>query len=244
YTDHGKSIRVPDFTGMSLQQVDRLCAQNQIVWVVQDSNFVDKIQRGAVLDQYPEPGSGIKKNRKIFLITNSWFPQMISMPKAFDMPYRQAERVLSVAGLHIAHVEYIPHFAPTYVLGQKYKGKQITEGAQIEKGAGITLVVGEGLSEESSTVPNLLNIGRETARILALNSYFNLGATQFDATVRTAQDSAKAKIFRQPPDINSSARLGSSIDVWLTVDSLLIAQMDSSFIVNDTTDYGTSQKPN
>ncbi|MFA5815339.1 MAG: PASTA domain-containing protein [Bacteroidales bacterium] len=241
YTGHGKKIRVPDFTGMSLQQVDRLCSQNHIVWIVQDSTYLAEFPRGTVLDQYPEPGSGIKKNRKIFIITNCWFPQMIKMPKAYDMPYRQAERVLSSAGLLISNIEYIPHFAPTYVLEQKFGGKLIAEGTNIEKGSGITLVVGEGLSNERSPVPNLLNIGRETARIIAFNNYFNLGATQYDPTVTNAMDSALAKVYRQFPDFNNQARLGTSIDIWLTMDSLRIIQMDSAFSIKGTLINDTAQ---
>lgn len=234
YTDHGKKIKVPDFTGMSLQQVDRLCTDNQLLWLVQDSNFVADAPKGSVIDQYPEPGTGIKKNRKIYLITNSWVPQVIKMPKAFDMPYRQAERVLASAGLHISHVEYIPHFAPTYVLEQKFNGKIIKEGMEINKGSGITLVVGEGLSDESAPVPDLLNISRETARVLALNSYFNLGAAQYDSTVKTSRDSAIAKVFRQSPSGNAMARLGSSIDIWLTRDSAQLKRMDSLQLIMDT----------
>jgi eukaryotic-like serine/threonine-protein kinase len=240
YTDHGKKIMVPDFTGMSLHEVDRLCAEHEILWVIQDSAFVEDSPRGAVLNQYPVPGVGIKKNRKIFLTTNSWFPQMIRMPKAYDMPYRQAERALTNAGLHISSIEYIPHFAPTYVLEQKFGGRLIAEGTEIEKGSGITLVVGEGLSDEQAPVPNLLNIGRETARILALNNIFNLGAVSYDSTVVTGMDSALAKIYRQFPQVNSQARLGTSIDIWLTRDTLLIMQTDSilstiDFMPDDST---------
>ncbi len=234
YTGHGKKIKVPDFTGMSLQQVNRLCAENNIKWVIQDSTYFEESPRGAVLDQYPEPGAGIKKNRKIFLITNCWFPQIIKMPKAFDMPYRQAERVLASAGLRIANIEYIPHFAPTYVLGQKFDGRAISEGSNIAKGSGITLVVGMGLSNELAPVPSLLNISRETARILAMNSYFNLGAVKYDSTVTNARDSMQAKVFRQFPDVKTQSKLGTSIDIWLTIDSLIIKKMDSTNIVNDT----------
>lgn len=234
YTGHGKKIRVPDFTGMSLQQVDRLCAQNDIKWVIQDSTYFEESPKGSVVDQYPEPGSGIKKNRKVFIIINRWYPQIIKMPKAYDMPYRQADRVLSSAGLRIAKIEYIPHFAPTYVLEQKYEGRPISEGSEIAKGSGITLVVGQGLSDERAAVPSLLGVSKETARVLAMSSYFNLGAMKYDSTVTNRLDSAQAKVFRQFPDVNSNARLGTSIDIWLTIDSLLINRTDSLNLLNDT----------
>jgi hypothetical protein len=234
YTGHGKRIKVPDFTGMSLQQVDRLCAQNTIKWIIQDSTFLEESPRGAVLDQYPEPGTSIKKNRNIYLITNCWYPQIIKMPKAFDMPYRQAERLLISAGLHVSSIEYIPHYAPTYVLDQKFGDRVIAEGTEIEKGSGITLVVGAGLSNERAAVPVLLNIGRETARIIALNNYFNLGAMKYDSTVTNSMDSSLAKIYRQFPDVDNLARLGTSIDIWLTRDSFLLKQLDSILLNIDT----------
>lgn len=244
YTGHGKKTRVPDFTGMSLQQVDRLCLQSQILWIVQDSAYVAESARGSVLDQYPNPGSSIKKNRKIFITINCWFPQVIKMPKAFDMPYRQAERVLSNAGLHVLNIEYIPHLAPTYVLAQKFKGRTISEGTTIEKGSGITLVVGAGLSDELAPVPDLLNIGMETARIIALNNYFNLGAVQYDASAINASDSVIAKVYKQFPNSGNEARLGTSIDIWLTLDTLRLMQMDSAFSVKDTLTSDTAQIPN
>jgi beta-lactam-binding protein with PASTA domain len=241
YTGHRQRIKVPDFTGMSLQQVDRLCKQNKIMWLVQDSAYLAESPRGAVLDQYPEPGSGIKKNRKIFLITNSWFPQIIKMPKAFDMPYRQAEAVLKSAGLHISNIEYIPHLAPTYVLEQKFEGRLIAEGTDIQKGSGITLIVGAGLSDERAAVPYLLGISRDLARIIALNNYFNLGGIRYDSTVTNARDSALAKVYKQFPDYNSQARLGFSIDIWLTLDSVMIQKIDSTQIVNDSLKTDSTQ---
>ncbi|MFA6128036.1 MAG: PASTA domain-containing protein [Bacteroidales bacterium] len=241
YTGHRTKVRVPDFTGMSLQQVGRICAQKKLLWIVQDSTFLAESPRGAVLDQYPEPGSGIKKNRKIFLITNSWFPQMIKMPKAFDMPYRQAEAVLKSAGLHVSNIEYIPHLAPTYVLEQKFEGRLIAEGTDIQKGSGITLIVGAGLSDERAAVPYLLGISRDLARIIALNNYFNLGAIRYDSTVTNSRDSALAKVYKQFPNYSNQARLGFSIDIWLTCDSVLINLLDSTRLMNESVQDDTTQ---
>ena len=236
YTGHGKKILVPDFTGMSLKQVDQFCAQNKLYWLIQDSTYVKGSSPGTVLTQYPQSGTFIKKNRKLFLVTNCWAPEVIKMPKAFDMPYRQAERVLTSAGLTIERTEYVPYFAATYVIEQKLNGTPIAAGTPIPKGSGITLVIGQGLSNEKAVVPNLLNIGRETARKIAMNYYFYVGAVLYDSTVVTADDSARAKVFKQYPDIDNSARLGTSIDIWLTVDSLRLMEMDSLDLRLDSLD--------
>jgi beta-lactam-binding protein with PASTA domain len=244
YTGHGKKIRVPDFTGMTLIQVDRICAQNHIMWQSQDSSYIKELPRGTVLDQFPAPGAFIKKNRKIFLVTNCWSPEIIQMPKAFDMPYRQAERILQTAGLKVEKTEFVPYFAPTYVIEQKYLGRTIAEGSPIEVGSGITLVIGRGLSNERAPVPNLLNISKETARLIAMSQYFYLGGVSYDSTVTNAEDSANAKVFRQYPNVNNSARLGTSVDIWLTIDSLRLLQTDSLYVQEDSLSEETTYDQN
>jgi beta-lactam-binding protein with PASTA domain len=233
YTGHGKKIKVPDLTGLSLQQADRLCAQNQVFWAIQDSTYVKGAEKGSVLDQYPAPGSYVKKNRKIYLVTNSWYPEMIKMPKAYDMPFRQAERILLNAGLTIESTEYVPFF-PNYVLEQKYKRRVIKEGTPLEKGSGITLVLGRGLSNERAPVPFLLKKSYDQAHDQAMANFFNLGAVVYDNSVLTADDSAKALVYRQFPDFDNPARLGTSIDIWLTLDSLRLRAADSLAGIRDS----------
>jgi beta-lactam-binding protein with PASTA domain len=242
YTGHGKKIRVPDFTGLSLGETDRICASHELLWLIQDSIYQKEVPGGSVLDQYPIPGSFVKKNRKIHLVINSWKPEMIKMPKAYDMPYRQAERVLQGAGLHVASTEYIPFFAKTYVLEQKFEGQPILEGTPIEQGSGITLVIGGGLSDQRAPVPFLLALTRHDALKTALSNYFNLGAVKYDLSVLNGQDSLDARIYRQFPEAGNQAQLGFTIDIWLTVDSLKLMEhlqlTDSEGdYVNDTLDF-------
>ena len=69
YTGHGKKIAVPDLTGLSLQHADLVCAQNNLYWAIQDSTYVKGAVKGSVLDQYPAPGSFVKKTGKY-----TWLP--------------------------------------------------------------------------------------------------------------------------------------------------------------------------
>ncbi len=235
YTDHGKEIIVPEFSGLSLTETDKLCFEEKLTWIIQDSLYLEDQPGGVVVDQYPSAGARVKKNRKIFLILNSWNPEMILMPKAYETPYRQAVRILEASGLHVDSIEYEPYFAETYVRKQKYKGEIILEGTPIEKGSGITLVLGQGLSDEKAYVPRLTGITRDSARELIMNTHFSLGAIVFDETVITGEDSALAQIFRQLPDFrNNQARLGSAIDVWLTTDSLKLMETDSNLMTPDS----------
>jgi len=235
YTGHGKKIRVPDFTGLSLNETDQIIAANELLWLIQDSIYQKDAPGGTVLDQYPLPGSFVKKNRKIYLIVNALQPEMINMPKAYDMPYRQAERLLESAGLFVAATEYVPFFAQSYVLEQKFEGKPILEGTPIEQGSGITLILGSGLSDERAPVPFLLAMNKQEAMQAALDNHFNLGSVRYDLSVLNEQDSLFAKVYRQFPEADNSAQLGFTIDIWLTADSLkLIEHLQNIGSENDT----------
>lgn len=235
YTDHGDEIQVPNLTGMKLQEVDQLCFQKNLKWLIQDSTYTAGAPGGTVLDQYPPAGFKVKKNRKIFLTTNSWYPEMIPMPKAYDMSYRQAKRILEIQGLFIESLEYEPYFARTYVLKQKLNGEVIEEGTPVEKGSRIVLVLGQGLSNETDFVPKLVGMKKDSAAELALDLHFNIGAVVFDESILSGEDSINALIYKQFPDYhNRKAQLGSPIDVWLTLDSLKLYRADSTLFVLDT----------
>ncbi len=236
YTDHGKEITVPKLSGLSLSETDKLCFQEKLRWSIQDSLFLEDQPGGIVLEQYPSAGTKVKKNRKIFLIVNSWNPEIILMPKAYETPHRQAILILEASGLHVESIEYEPYFAETYVIKQKYRDEIILEGTPIEKGSGITLVLGQGLSDEKAFVPRLVCMTQDSARDIIMNTHFSLGAIVFDETVITGEDSMLAQIFKQLPDFrNNQARLGSSIDIWLTTDSLKLFYADSTQLAPDST---------
>lgn len=235
YTDHGKEIIVPEFKDLSIEETDKICYEEKIRWTIQDSLYLEDKSPGVVVDQYPSAGSRVKKNRKIFLIVNSWSPEMVLMPKAYETPHRQAVRILEASGLYVEGIEYEPYFAETYVRKQKFKGEIILEGTPIEKGSGITLVLGQGLSDEKANVPRLIKINQDSARGLIMDTHFSLGAIVYDETVLTGEDSAEAKIYRQVPDFrNNQARLGSAIDVWLTIDTLKLLYADSTSVIPDS----------
>lgn len=228
YTDHGEELQVPNLTGMELTAADKLCYEQELKWIIQDSTYIRDVPGGVILDQYPPSGFRVKRNRKIYLTTSSWYPEMIPMPKAYDMSYRQAKRILESQGLGIDSLESVPYFARTYVMRQKYKGEVILEGTPIEKGSAVVLVLGQGLSNETDLIPDLLGLTRDIAADLAMDLHFNIGAVVFDQTVLTEEDSLTAMIYKQYPEHQEKqARLGSSIDIWLTMDSIRLFQADS-----------------
>ena len=226
YTDHGESFAVPDFTGLSLAEVDQIAGERHLRYEVVDSVYDNDLPGGAVVEQYPEPNFKVKKNRRIFLTTNAELPEMVTMPNVVGVTLRQAVAMIETQGLKVGQLTYIPDIAINSVLYQKYQGQEIEPGAEIVKGATIDLVLGKGLSTEKTMPPQLIGLSLDEAKQKIVQAYLNLGAVVYDDSVVSEEDSLHALIFRQSPLHNNTnlVNLGSSIDVWLTADSVKVAE--------------------
>ena len=235
YTHHGKTIMVPDLAGLSLDEVDDVTSSRRLRFEVVDSVFSTEMPRGTVVKQNPTASSRVKKNRKIFLTMNAVNPEMVSMPQLVGLSFRQARLALQNAGLIQGSITYRPDFAKNNVLQQMHRDSVINEGTVITKGAVIDLVLGMGLSSETTRVPDLMGRGLEEATAILSDYYLNLGAVTYDQSFEDAEDSAGAFIWRQYPDYDEFKRLnmGMEMDIWLTLDSVRLPRPDSSLRGDD-----------
>jgi len=220
YTHHGEALTVPDVTGLTLQEAGKLLKSNKMRWQLSDSVYVTTVKPGAVVNQNPEPGSKVKEKRNIFLIINALALEKVKMPDVVGVSKRQAQSMLESQGLIIGQLTYVPDIARDYVLKQLYRGEEIRRGTEIVKGSEIELVLGKGLSDERTPVPNLFGNTLSEARATLTKYFLNFGVIIHDHTVLTSADSLNAFIYRQKPSSsgNATLQLGSTIDVWVTVD--------------------------
>ncbi len=224
YTHHGESFSVPDMSGLTLPEVEEIASSYELRLQVADSVYLQNYVPGTVVEQIPRANFKVKKNRVIFLTMNATTAEMVKMPKVIDESLRQAEAILESNGLSLGRLYYKPDYAKNYVLEQQYKGNDILPGESLPKGSVVDLVLGEGLGDKESVVPNLIGVGWVTAEDITSSAFLNLGEPIFDNSVLTKEDSLNAKIFKQKPAPKLSAKipLGDFIDVWLTVDSVKI----------------------
>ena len=232
-TRHGESYSVPDLTGFSVDEAKQLLESKQLRCEIFDSVYSNEHVRGTVVEQNPRPGFKVKKNRKIYLTMNAMNPEKIMMPNLVNLTIRQAQSRLESYGLKIGKITYEPDMGINVVLAQKYQGKPINEGDTIIKGSFIELILGRGLSNESIRVPKLIGLTLEEATLKAADSYLRLGAIIPDPDIRQEFEPI-ARIYRQRPEYNKNISIpfGSSMDVWITLDSNKI-----HVEMNDTLDY-------
>ena len=98
-THHGKVIRVPDFTGMTVNQADQYAHDASLRIDIADSVFVKRMARGAVFSQNPKPGATVKTGRRVMLTINAMNAKKVSMPNLVGYSMRQAKAELNSRGL-------------------------------------------------------------------------------------------------------------------------------------------------
>lgn len=224
YTHHGQKLSVPDFKGLTLEEVHNKAKNNNLRIEIADSVFNNNLPRGTVIKQNPIVGFKVKKNRRIFITLNAFNPEKVEMPNVVGVSHRQAEALLKNIGLETGRLIHIPDIAINNVLKQKYNGEEIKEGTLIAKGSKIDLVLGMGLSNQKTQIPNLNHHTFADAREDILRAAFNMGAVIYDKSIVDLTDSLNAKVWRQYPSYkeNKLIRLGSTVDIWITVDSTIL----------------------
>lgn len=230
-TRHNQNLSVPDFSGLTLEEATQSAQSRNLRIEVFDSVFLTDYEKGTVVEQHPKAGFKVKKNRKIFLTMNAMNPERVAMPDLVDLTFIQARAKLESFGLKIGHISYEPNIGQNMVLAQKIRGRAIIPGDSIVKGAKIDLVLGMGLSDEQTEIPNLIGLSLEAANILASDRFLSLGAAVRDGSVATNDDEQRAVIYRQKPEAGFSLPMGSAIDVWITLDS---TKTVGSGALNDT----------
>ena len=236
YTHHGKTITVPDLTGLTEEEVEDVTSSRRLHFEIVDSVFSTEMPRGTVIKHNPAGNSKVKKNRKIFLTMNAVNQEMVAMPQLVGLSVRQARLAMQNAGLIQGTIEYRPDYAKNNVLQQKYNDSVIKEGTEITKGSVIDLVLGMGLSSTTTRIPDLIGTGLENAAEIIARYYLNMGAVTYDESFLEAGDSIGAFVWRQYPEFDEFRRLnmGMEVDVWLSLDSTLLPMPDSTLLGDDT----------
>jgi len=234
YTHHGQKIPVPDFRGLTKKEVYKKAEQKKLNIEFIDSVYNNDMPKGTVIEQNPEPDFNVKKGRRIFITLNAFNPEKVKMPNVVGVSHRQAKAVLKNVGLEIGKLIHVPDIAVNNVLKQRFNGKEIEQGELIPKGSKVDLVLGKGLSNEKTTIPDLHEYTLMEAKDRLLRAALNVGAIIYDTSVVEAVDTAQAKVWRQYPVYkeNKQIRLGSTVDLWLSVDSLRFAEPDTLLLEN------------
>ncbi len=179
---------------------------------------------GVIVDQLPEAGSRVKEDRTIFLTINSTQPEQVTLPQLTDISFRQAQALVENSGLEIGNISYRPSEYNDLVLEIQKDSVELFAGQKLPKGASIDLIVGRKQGNLVTDLPNLLGLTIPEAKQSLTDAMLNTGVIIYDETILSAEDSTNAMVWKQQPNprVAATATLGSSVDLWVTVDQLKI----------------------
>ena len=236
FTRHGQSRSVPDFYGLTMEETVKLAKNSKMKYTVIDSVYTTLVPRGCIAEQSPNAGLKVKKWRNIALTINAFRPEMVAMPDLIDLPKRQAISLIESSGLIMGKLIYKPDLSIDVVLDQLSDGNKISKNDSLQKGSVIDLILGKGLSNQRTSVPSLIGMNLVPATDRILESSLNLGTFIYDNTIMTAEDTLNAFVYKQNPESKEDATLqiGSSMYLWLTVDSLKLPVDSTNIVISDT----------
>ena len=143
YTKHGKGVPVPNVKGMQLDEAEMLLRNQDLDIVVIDSSYISEYPSGAIVEQNPNVGSRVKKDRLIYVTINSSNAPQRAIPDVIDnCSLREAQAKIGAAGFILGENEYIQG-EKDWVYGIKYRGRQLASGEKVPIGATLILVVGD-----------------------------------------------------------------------------------------------------
>ncbi|MCB0786633.1 MAG: PASTA domain-containing protein [Flavobacteriales bacterium] len=221
YTRHNTHVRVPELSGLTLEEAREKLGRRKLFHEVIDSVHSAERPKGTVVEQDPLAGSEVKPDRKVYLVMNAMQPQMIDMPDLVDMSKRQAISVLEILGLRVAELRYEPDPCVDCVIEQLHNEQPIVADTKVRKGEAIVLVLGSGESGERVPIPDLRGLTRGEVQAVVNMASLNMGVVVECRGCNTPEDSAFARVYRQTPQPRENDRvaLGGLIDVWLTADT-------------------------
>ncbi|MFA9391195.1 MAG: PASTA domain-containing protein [Prolixibacteraceae bacterium] len=220
YTHHGKSFEVPNFIGLTEADASTVAKQKKLRYEVYDSVFVPEAIPGTVIVQYPERGYRVKQKRTIYLTMSAIQPEKVMLPHVVNVSLREAESRLVNAGLQLGRLEYRPNEYRMLVMDKSLHGMPLPDDTMLIKGTSVDLVVGKGLSNEVTQIPDLFSYAIKDAKLALYAVGLNLGALIYDNSCYSYDDSIRARVWKQNPrfEAGSYRELGTSVDIWLTVD--------------------------
>lgn len=218
YTNHGKSLDLPDFEGVQVEEARRTAKDLGLKINVEKGAFDPDRPAGLVVQQHPRANSKVKKNRTIYLTILSDEAPMITLPSLVgNYDYDQYVRALRSLGIRakVRSREYDPKQEENTILHFFYDDQKITDqdlrgGVKVPQGSTLEFVV-TIRQTGNVNVPNLKCRRFSEAEFVLGGSDLEIGNVRGSVTSRD-----DAFIIRTEPAAGQSVAQGTKLTVYLS----------------------------
>ena len=144
YTQHGKTVEVPDVKGFSVEKAAPLFVNRGLNSVVVDSVYIKNVRPGIIAETTPPVGSMVKRGRTIYLKVASFLPQLIRIPDVENSSQRQSLAMLRSLGFENIEIKLVPGVYKDLALGIESNGKKMEAGQRVSADTPLFLLVSSG----------------------------------------------------------------------------------------------------
>jgi eukaryotic-like serine/threonine-protein kinase len=225
FTRHGESLKVGNYVGKNMKQVEDLIDDDGFEYVVTDSIFRENFPPDMVLEQNPAPNSYVKTGRTIYLKITKAAGEVLLPDLAGRDDLVSYTDALKMIGIRVGKVDTIPdaNLSDGTIVKILVKGRDvyldIPKGVRIPQGIDgqVDLVVSRRETNETS-VPNFIVNGsymtaEEYRFIVEDDRKLKIGQIIKDASVTDEHTAFVTKVY---PSKGTILMKGDSITIYLT----------------------------
>lgn len=202
------SVKIPRLQNLDASKAAERLEQWGLKMGIGDSLYHKSIARGAVIDQTPQAGQRVKRDRRI-TVTLSRGPRYYTTPDLRGVSLREARLQLESNQLQIGDILYVSsdEIPQTAVIDQSP-----TAGKLLARGSHVDLRISNGPLSSLKRVPDLTRIAIDAAEDTLRKYEMQLGRIEN----RIDNDSPPGTILSQQPAANTQAPRNSRINLRIS----------------------------
>lgn len=203
----GEEVEVPNFVGQHKDVAIEEFKKLDLEPVEQGPKYAEDIERDHIIFQTPEPGSIVKKGRRVYLYISGGDP-LIKMPALLGKTVRDAKITIERLGLAVdTFIDVRSEYPAKTVVEQSIK-----EGEFLAKGDSISLKISIGPQVGMVRVPNLISKSFSEAEKMLRELSLRIGKKTYLSSPNLLPNT----IIDQYPSEDKLVNYGDSVDVVIT----------------------------
>lgn len=207
YVHQGRTLIVPDVTGVPFEEAKSLLASKDLVAVEADTRSDPKMPIGSVLGQNPAPEAVVKSGRHIYLVVSGG-EALVSVPILRGRSSRDAKFALERYGLALG--------TTAYAVSEAYPENTIVyqsvqEGTKVPRGTAVGIIVSRGRAIEQAAVPDVVGRSVSEAERLLTSQGLRLGNVAYQISASLVPNT----VVDQFPRAGDSVAYGRAVDLFV-----------------------------
>lgn len=204
-TRHGDEFVLPSFVNQKLMEAQINLDELGLNYEVASEEYSPGKEQGLILNQYPIPGTKVKKGRKIKFVI-SLGQKLVRIPDLTGLSVRQAILDLETASLELGEIAWaFSDTLPEKVVVFSYPAS----GTEIPLGSPVNIMVNRGRASDYTFMPRVIGMQLSQAQKIIIEKSLKMGLV----TYRTDENYLPETVLEQSEPEGTELDVGTEIDL-------------------------------